>query len=77
MPSEIFWVFQKERKRVFQLCINIVYVSFFWNITFVLVLAAAHCCCGDNMKYGLLSKHLFQRKRQYAGWKNLTVTTNF
>ena len=48
----------------------------FWNLALVLAL---HCYCGDTdyVKYGLLSKHLFQRKRQYGGWKNLTVTTNF
>ena len=28
-------------------------------------------------KYGLLSKHLFQRKRQYGDWKIFIVTTNF
>ena len=33
--------------------------------------------CGDNVKYGLLSKHLFQRKLQYGWWNNLKVTTNF
>ena len=33
--------------------------------------------CGDNGKYGLISKHLFQRKLQYGGWKNLKVTTKF
>ena len=26
-----------------------------------------HCYCGDSVKYGLLSKHLFQRKRQLDG----------
>ena len=25
---------------------------------------ALHCYCGDNAKYGLLSKRLFQRKQQ-------------
>ena len=25
--------------------------------------------CGDNIKYGRLSKHLSQRKQQYDGWK--------
>ena len=29
-----------------------------------------------EIKYGLFSKHFFQRKRQYGGWKNLTVTTH-
>ena len=60
----------------FQVCISIVYDSFFWNLALALVLAL-HCYCGDNVKYGLLSRHLLQRKRQYGGWKNLTVATNF
>ena len=30
-----------------------------------------------EIKYGLFSKHFFQRKQQYGGWKNLTVTTHF
>ena len=36
-----------------------------------------HCYCGDNLKYGLLSKHLFQRNQQYGLWKNIKITTNF
>ena len=36
--------------------------------TLILVLL---CCCGDNVKYGLLSKRLFQRKQEHGGWKNL------
>ena len=35
------------------------------------------CYCGDNVKYGLLSKHLFQRKQKYDGLQNLKVTANF
>ena len=31
----------------------------------------------DNVKYGLLSEHLSQRKQQYGSWKNLKVTTSF
>ena len=30
--------------------------------TFILVLRYQHCSIGDNVIYGLLSKHLFQRK---------------
>ena len=26
--------------------------------------------CGDNVKYGLFSKHLFQRTQQHGGWKS-------
>ena len=33
--------------------------------------------CGDNVKYGLLSKKLFQRKQQHGGWENFTVTISF
>ena len=25
--------------------------------------------CEDNLKYGLLSKHLFERQQQHSGWK--------
>ena len=32
---------------------------------------------GDKVKHGLLSKHLFQRKQQYGGWKTLKITSNF
>ena len=49
------------------------YAITFWG-TLVLVL---HCYCGDNIKYGFLSKHLFQTKQQYAGWENAKVTTSF
>ena len=31
--------------------------------TLVLVL---HCGCGDNVKYGLLSERLFQRKQEHG-----------
>ena len=41
-------------------------------------LVLALCCyCGDNVKYGVLSKILFQRKQQHGGWENLRVTINF
>ena len=35
-----------------------------------------YCYCGDKIpkKYGLRSKHLFQRKQQHGGWKNLRAT---
>ena len=52
--------------KVFQVCISIVYNSFFWNLALALVFVL-HCYCGDMVKYGLLSKHLFQRKQQH-GW---------
>ena len=46
--------------------------ALFWNFGIAL-----HCYCGDNVKYGLLSKQLFQRKQQNGGWKNAQVTTKF
>ena len=49
------------------------YIAIFWNFDGI----SANCYCGDNVKYGLLSKHLFQRKQQYGGWKNHKVSTNF
>ena len=86
MLSEMFWVFQKKKKFYKEKCgtvkkiksvsISIVYDSFFWNLALALVLVL-QCYCGNTVKYGLLLKHLFQRKRQYGGWKNLIVTTNF
>ena len=38
---------------------------------------ALHGYYEDSVKYGLLSKHLFQRKQQSNGWKNLKETKNF
>ena len=32
-----------------------------------------HCICVDNVKYGLLSKHQFQKKHQHGGWKDLKI----
>ena len=46
--------------------------ALFWNFGIAL-----HCYYGDNVKYGLLSKQLFQRKQQNGGWKNAQVTTKF
>ena len=53
-------LYYKSATKLYQVCISIVYESF------ILVLAL-HCYCGDNVKYGLLSKHLLQRKQQYDG----------
>ena len=41
-----------------------------------LVLALCYYC-GDKVKYGLLSKKLFQRKQQLGGWENWSVAINF
>ena len=61
---------KKSATKAFQVCISIVKVQYaidlFWNLTLALVLAL-RCYYGYNVKYGLLSKHLFQRKRQYGG----------
>ena len=57
---------KKSATKVFQVCISIVYDSFFWNLALALVLVL-QCYCGNTVKYGLLLKHLFQRKRQYGG----------
>ena len=51
-------------------------IALFWNLALALVLGL-HCYFGDNVKYGLLSRHLFPRKRQYGGWKKFALTTNF
>ena len=51
-------------------------ITLFWNLALVLVLAL-HWYFGDNVKYRLISKHLFQRKGQYGGCKNITVMPNF
>ena len=65
-------IIKKSATKVFQVCIT----SVLWNLALALVLAL-HCYCGDDVKYGLFSKHLSQRKRQYGSSKNPTVTTNF
>ena len=67
---------KKASYKAFQVYVSIVYDMIFWNLALALVLVL-HCYSGDSVKYGLLSKHLFQRKRHYSSWKNLTVTTNF
>ena len=51
-------------------------MALFLTLALALVLVM-HCYCGNNVKYGLLLRQLFQRKRQYGGLKNLTVMTNF
>ena len=62
---------KKSATRVLQVCISFSSIEYytialFWNLALALVLPL-YCYCGDNVKYGLLSKHLFQRKRQYGG----------
>ena len=41
---------------------SIVYDSFILELGIIALVLALHCYCGDKVKYGLLSKHLFQRK---------------
>ena len=94
MLSEMFWFYQKnsfikksveqskskckKATKVFQACLSLIYDSFILELSISISTALLFCYCGDNVKCGLLSKHLCQRKRrQYGGWKNLTVTTNF
>ena len=66
---------------VFQVCISAVYDSFILQLSISInklaLVLALHFYCRDNVTQGLLSKNLFQRKRKYGGWKNLTVMTNF
>ena len=69
-------VIKKSTTKTFQICIIIVYDSFILELSISISISTA-LLLWDNVKYGLLSKHLFQRKRQYDGWKNFTVTTNF
>ena len=74
-------IIKKSGTKLFQVCISIKYDNFILELYFfnfileALVLLVVHCYCGDNVK--LLSRQLFQRKWQYGGWKNLTLTTNF
>ena len=42
-------------------------IALFWNLALALLVLELHCYCGDTVKYGLISKHLFQRKQQYGG----------
>ena len=35
-------------------------IALFWNLALALLVLALHCYCGDTVKYGLVSKHLFQ-----------------
>ena len=61
--------YKKSAIKVFKVCISIVYDSFILELSISISISTAllFCYCGDNVKYGLLSKHLFQRKRQYGG----------
>ena len=56
---------KKASYKAFQVYVSIVYDMIFWNLALALVLVL-HCYSGDSVKYGLLSKHLFQRKRHYS-----------
>ena len=67
-------IIKNSGTKIFQVCIII--IALFSNLALALVFAL-QCYFGDNVEFGLISKHLLQRKRQYGGWKNLTVTTKF
>ena len=67
-------IVKKSATKVFEVCISIVYDGSLG--TYLALVLALYCYCRDDVKYGLLSRHLFQRKWQYGGWKNLTITTN-
>ena len=69
---------KKSAMKIFQVCMIIAYDSFILELSKTLALVLAlQCYFGDNVKYGLLSNHLLQRKRQCGSWKNLTVMRNF
>ena len=59
-------IIKESATNVFQVCMSIVYDSFTLELN-IYISIRLHCYCGDNVKYGLLSKHLFQRKLQYRG----------
>ena len=44
---------------------------------FKALVLALYYYCWDNVKYGLLSKNLFQRKQQHGSWENFIVAINF
>ena len=70
------FIIKKSATKTFQICISIVYDRFILELSISISISTA-LLLWDNVKCGLLSKHLFQRKRQYDGWRNFTVTTNF
>ena len=64
------------KKRLWRRCFPVNFAKFLrtpflrntsGRLLLIRLLSALHCYCGGNVKYGLLSKHLFQRKRQYGG----------
>ena len=69
-------IIKKSATKVFQVCIDIVYDSFILDLRTSISISTG-ILFGYNVKYGLLSRDSFQIKRQYDGWKNLTVTSNF
>ena len=48
------------------------------NPNFKALILAFYCYyCRDNIKYGLFSRNLFQRKQQHGGWENFIGAINF
>ena len=60
---------KKSATKLFQVYLSIVYDSFILELSISILVLALHCYCGDTdyVKYELLSKHLFQIKRQHGG----------
>ena len=69
------WNSQKIKKRVKNVIIKSVSYESLSSIN--LVFDSSTLNFGKNVKYGLLSRHLFQIKQQCGCWKNLKVATNF
>lgn len=44
---------------------------------FKAMVLALYQYCGDNVKYGLLSKNLFQRKQQHGSWESFSFAIKF
>ena len=62
--KELKNIIKKSATKIFQVCIII--IALFSNLALALVFAL-QCYFGDNVDFGLISKHLLQRKRQYGG----------
>ena len=43
------------------------------QLYFTLLILLMYRDCGSNVKYRLLSEHLFQRMQQHDGWKNTHI----
>ena len=69
-------IIKKSVTKVFQVYISIVYDSFFLELSTSISISTA-LLLWRCVKYGLLSKYLLERKRQYGGCKyHTTITWN-